>query len=230
MRLGDTFEPMCQAHISLIGCHHLSINHFQLATGGTSLPPVPGRPLPEGAIKGSPSQSLMIPSVIQMPYAANKNKSVTAASRAIDAHVQPTCSRLDSSQMNCRSCAGRGANIRKVVYCNGNSNHCSNSGPFREGESETLPAGRAVLAVVNVNRTDSAGVSLRRDRVDAETDKLIDCPRACGQVAPQNETHEAVSGEASMPHPPPLRLCVEGRGRRTKSTSLPYIAPRYWQW
>lgn len=151
------------------------------------------------------------PSVIRMPDAANEQ-----------GHIQPNRKRLDSSQMKYRSCAGRGANIRKVVYCNGNSNHCSNSGPFREGERETVPAGRAVLAAVNVNGTNSAGVSLRRDRIDAETDKLIDCPRACGQVAPQKETHEAASSEASMPHPPSLRLCEEGQGKRTKSTSLPY--------
>lgn len=64
-----------------------------------------------------------------------------------------------SSQMNCRSCAGRGANIRKVVYCNGNSKHSSNSGPFWEGESETLPAGQAVLERT-VSRGPSAGQTL----------------------------------------------------------------------
>lgn len=113
--------------------------------------------------------------------------------------------------MNCRSCAGRGANIRKVVYCNGNSNHSSNSGPFWEGESETLPAGRAVLGAYRepwaVSRTNSAGVSLRRCGIDAETNELIYCPRACEQgVAPQNETHEAVSDEASVRAPPTAAL------------------------
>lgn len=153
----------------LIGCHHLSIHHFWLVTGSIFLPSTWARYTPaRGSDRRlSPLQSLINPSVIRMPDAANENKAVTTPAGLSRPMFSPILARWTSSQMNCRSCAGRGANIRKVVYCNGNSNHCSNSGPFWEGESETLPARpgcpgapRGPWAVIQpgavVSRTNSA--------------------------------------------------------------------------
>lgn len=75
-------------------------------------------------------------------------------------------------------------------------------GHFGKARARTHPAGRAALERPwAVSRANSAGESISTGGViDAETNKLIDCPRACGRLALQNETHEAVSGEALVPH------------------------------
>lgn len=70
-----------------------SFKHPSLLAGSHAvcilLPLVPGRILPGAAIEGCPLQSLLNPSGIRMPDAANKSKTATPASRAVEAYVQP---------------------------------------------------------------------------------------------------------------------------------------------